>query len=183
MARPRLLCLGVALLIATGGVLVAGPVQQSGASNKLPFCSLESGLKAKNDGLNGASGDTYISIVYVNAGSTACVLQGIPGVEPVAGPNHGRVGPSSKRERASGRGGRVRLAPHGGTANSVYWTFVTAEEPPRCQSKATNGIMMHFAGVRAFFVAIHFPSPLASEVCTTLQSTTTDGVSARYRGP
>jgi Protein of unknown function (DUF4232) len=183
VARPRLLSLGVAFLLATGGILVSGPVLQSGASHKLLFCSLESGLRAKNDGTNGASGSTYFYIVYVNAGSTACVLQGIPGVEPTAGLTHGGVGPSSKREKAGGRGGRVRLAPHGGTANTVYWTFVTAEEPPRCHAKATNGVMIHFAGVRAFFVAIHPPSSLASDVCTTLQSTTTDGVSAGFRGP
>ena len=164
--------------------MVSGPDLYSGASSKLPFCSLESGLKAKNDGVNGAGGNSIFYIMFVNSGSTACVLRGNPGVQPVAGQTHTPVGPSSKQDRSKVRGGAVRLAPHGGVANTVYWTFVTAEEPARCHPRATGGIMIHLAGVRAFFVHLNFPNKLEAEVCTTLRSATTDGIgSGRTGGP
>ncbi len=183
MTRSGPLTIGCAVLIAAGGILVGGPAPDVAAGSRLSYCSLEAGLKVKNDGSNGASGNTYLYIAYINAGSAACILQGVPGVQPVAGPAHASVGPSSKHQRTKGRGGVVRLAPRGGTANTVYWTFVTAEEPPRCHGTATDGIMIHLTGVRAFFVALHFPTQLASDVCTTLQSATTDGVSGRPGGP
>jgi hypothetical protein len=184
VARFRPLGLGMALLLGSGALFVASPCPPSRASNKLSFCSSAAGLRVKNDGVNGASGNSYFWIVYVNAGSAACVLQGTPGVQPVAGLSHTPVGPSSKHEKSDGRGGIVRLRPHGGAANTVYWTFVTAEEPHRCHPKATVGVMIHMSGVRALFVALKYPSKLASEVCTTLRSTTTDGIgSGRTGGP
>src|ERR1700724_1644286 len=86
MARPGPVFLSVALLVGTGGLVLCAQDAHSGASSKLPFCSLESGLKAKNDGVNGAGGNSIFYIVYVNSGSVACVLRGNPGVQPVAGP-------------------------------------------------------------------------------------------------
>lgn len=184
MSRPRAAHLGIGLLLAIGGMFPGVPSQLAAAGQRVPVCSLAAGLKAKVDGQNGASGNTYLYIEFVNTGSAACALRGVPGVQPVTQMAHSSVGPSSRHVTSQGRGGTVRLDARGGKANIVYWTFVVAEEPARCRPRTTNGIMIHFDGVRAFFIVIHFPTGLASEVCTTLRSTTGDGVgTGRSGGP
>jgi len=173
--------LAVASLLATGVLLGASQSASSGAPNKLHICSLATGLKAGLHGSQGGGGTLFYWIIYVNSGSSACVLQGIPGAQPADGLNHVPVGPPSGVEHSTGRGGHVVLAAKGGTANTVYSMSPPFTPPVNCHQKPTSGVMLHFAGVRAFFVGLHLKG-VEADVCTTRRTTMIDGVERGLSG-
>jgi Protein of unknown function (DUF4232) len=156
----------------------------------VPFCALDGGLKVRMLPGGAAAGTAYERIVLVNAGATKCVLQGIPGAQPATGVvPHQPVGPSSARNLPQpGRGGTLILRPRGGRADVIYGVETAVNWPKaKCEAKWSRGVLLHFAGVRAFYVADlsagYGPSKGSWLVCTRRRSTLIYGVKAGQGGP
>lgn len=149
-----------------------------------PHCSLQDGLKATTRSDGAAAGTAYIEFIYVNSDDASCVLTGTPGVQPVHGPSHTAVGPSSSHlDDVAGRGGIVLLRGHGGEASTAFGVE-TAENYPhdKCVPQPVDGVLMHFAGVNVFYLKLP-AGAVGTLVCTRLQSTTTDAVTRGNPGP
>ncbi len=72
---------------------------------------------------NGAAGSVYYTLLFVNRGSTACVLQGWPGVSFVTGPGGTQVGAAAARTPVSVP--TVTLQPGRGAGASLQITEAT----------------------------------------------------------
>lgn len=158
------------------GPSVGSMAGTSGASANAPVtCSLATGLKVRQNESQGAAGNIFLWIEYVNAGKAACELSGIPTARPVQGGRDTPVGPPSQRWRAAGLGGTVRLAPRGGTASDAYWVLVPGNFPKGCSEQSMSGVMLSLDRSRAFYVAFH-PRVPPIEVCSNKHVTFIDGV-------
>jgi len=170
--------LGTLIAAMTTGVVAAGTTS---SLSPVPACTLMHGLKATVHGADGASGTTFLWIAYVNAGPNECTLRGIPGAQPVVGAQHTPVGPPSRHKLTEGRGGIVFLRPDGGTANTVYTLTIQYYEPSACKPVVATAVLLHFKGTPAFAVKIPLRG-VNGAVCTTLRSTTIDGVKPGLTG-
>jgi Protein of unknown function (DUF4232) len=172
--------------LAASSALMVGTLLATSASSAAPtvaattraFCALDTGLKATMRAAGVAAGTAYLRIILVNSGSRTCIVQGVPGVQPVVGLSHEHIGPSSlKLVPQLGRGGRVTLAPTG-TADVVYGVETAVNWPKaKCAPKLSNGVLLHFEGVRDFFVENYSKGGGGRWlVCTRLSSTSIYGV-------
>lgn len=175
------------LWIASGvsemmALLAIGTSTHAHATTSTPHCSVQDGLKATMRSGGAAAGTAYIKFIFVNSDDDACSLTGTPGVQPVRGANHAAVGPSSSHLKVSGRGGVVTLHAHGGVGSTTFGVETAVNYPhAKCVPKPVDGVLVHFAGVRAFYLRL--PSPaVGTLVCTRLQSTTTDAVTKGIPG-
>ena len=129
-------------------------------------CTLGTGLRSTM--LNAGEGGMqyFFTLVYVNSGTTACSLSGVPGVQPVAGSDHAHVG------RPSDRGGRphgfVVLKPKGGAAHTNL--FVWDVRAVECHPGSWNGVIVHLRGVQVFF--LKRPAGLPPAVCANRRGST-----------
>jgi hypothetical protein len=99
-------------------------------------------------------------------------LNGIPTVQPVAGPARVAVGQPAFPEEMEGRGGFVTLRPHGGRASIVFERdSATTYSNSYCSPKVMEGIKINFASPSAFYTRI----PQA-KVCTGVSTVNVSGV-------
>ena len=172
MRRLRIASVAAAVM----ALLAIGTSAHANATTTTPHCSVQDGLKATMRSDGAAAGTAYIKFIYVNTDDDACALTGTPGVQPVRGVHHTAVGPSSAHLHVSGRGGVVVLHARGGVASTAFGVETALNYPhSKCMPKPVDGVLMHFAGVRAFYLRLPARA-VGTLVCTRLQSTTTDAV-------
>jgi hypothetical protein len=149
-------------LVLVGSLLEIGaPVVAAAPRAAPPVCSLASGLKATMR-YSGAGGmQNFYFVIYLNAGHASCSLVGSPGVQPVDGAHHRAVGRALPVARA--RPYRVGLHADGGAVHDVLSVFDPAAIG--CASGPWSGVLVHFTGIRAFFVA-RPKSGQVTRVCT-----------------
>jgi Protein of unknown function (DUF4232) len=162
----------IALRIAVVGVALTGAVTTlsvpiSASVSPPPVCSLNAGLKAAMR-TSGAGGmHFFFFLVFVNSGNRSCSLEGLPGVQPVIGQGHARVGGDS-RHTTPPAPREVVLRAHGGAAHADFSAWdVSALGIRRCKPHPTDGVMVHIKGVQAFY--LHAPMGDIA-VCSVLGS-------------
>jgi hypothetical protein len=166
VTRARRIVRVVASVLVLGGTAVMATSASASVASATKMCSL-SELVASMKAGQGAAGTDYRPIVFTNKGSSPCLLKGTPGVQPVKGPKHAPVGPESRKDHVAGAGGTVRLAPRGGTANVIYG--MGENLPTSCDSRSTDGVVVHLRGVGELFVAL---SSGSAQICTKGPNTT-----------
>lgn len=102
----------------------------------------------------GAAGSTYGPLRLTNIGSTACLVEGYPGVSYVAGPAYRQVGSPASRSYSE-RPVLIALAP-GRSASATLREINPLDFPPAsCQPTATRGLRVYPPDQRAsLFVAV-----------------------------
>jgi hypothetical protein len=133
-----------------------------------PMCTSSSGLVARMKAGQGAAGTDYRPIVFTNTGGTACLIKGTPGVQPVSGSTHTRIGPASRRNVQAGAGRTIRLAAKKGEAYAIYG-MGDQSLPSSCDPHSTDGVIVHLHGVAPMFVAL---SAGWNQICTKGPNTT-----------
>jgi hypothetical protein len=173
---------GVRLYVAlakTVGVCVGGNdkwTSLQSISFPKPSSCTSSSLKISVGQSNGAAGTIYYPIIFANVGPKACVISGIPSVQPtsnvVVGSAHVGVGPVAATSdlSASGVGDPVRLSP-GAKASANFGVTETGNyTPSTCVAASFKGINVSLTGTGNWWTA-H-----AGTTCTLLASTTITGV-------
>ncbi|MCG8917645.1 DUF4232 domain-containing protein [Actinokineospora sp. PR83] len=89
----------------------------------------------------GAAGTVYRTLVFTNAGSRTCTMQGFPGVSYVTGDDGHQVGPAAYRDGT--KGAPVTMAP--GVSSSTVIGFVNVQnfDPAACQPTETRGLRVY----------------------------------------
>jgi hypothetical protein len=183
MAKPIILMkVFLATSLVVGGIAIAGAVATANVSKSaVSACSVKN-LAERTGPTGGAAGTAYTYLIYINHGSKACALSGVPRAQPVVGSNHYRVGPYASINSIAGRGGLATLAARTGTANVLY-AISTAQNYPKanCLPRYATGVVVTFHASSSLRLATYFPMR-KQLVCTKLQSTRISGVAKGTSG-
>ncbi len=140
----------------------------------LSICTDASGLKIAQGRTQIVSGSAYITIIFVNEGTSNCYLNGTPFTQPV-GATYTPVGPPSAAYFDPSRGGYVVLDAGGGSASTSLGIANASKYYPRssCVPKKMIGVTLRFSYPADFFFRIA-AGPIA--VCKKITTTTITGV-------
>ncbi len=138
------------------------------------ICTDESGLKIAQGRTQVVSGIAYVTIIFVNAGTANCYLNGTPFTQPV-GATYTPVGPPAAAYFDPSRGGYVVLDAGGGTASTSLGIANAGKYFPRasCTPKKMIGVTLRFAYPADFFFRVG-AGPIA--VCRKITTTSITGV-------
>ena len=107
-------------------------------------------------GADGAAGSTYSNVVFTNTGSTACNLQGAPGVSVVGKGNGTQLGVPASHE-GSGTPAIVSVPAGGSVSAQLQSTNIGTDGGPlgsQCQATTGDGYRVYPPhSYHAFFVA------------------------------
>lgn len=140
----------------------------------LSICTDASGLKIAQGRTKIVSGIAYVTIIFVNAGSSNCYLNGTPFTQPV-GAGYTPVGPPAAKYFDPGRGDYVVLDAGGGAASTSLGIANASKYYPRasCAPRKVIGVTLRFNYPADFFFRIG-PGPVA--VCKKITTTSITGV-------
>jgi hypothetical protein len=183
MAKPIIL---IKVLLATslvgGGIAIAGSIASANVSKSAASACSVKNLTERTGPTGAAAGTAYTYLIYLNHGTKACTLSGVPRAQPVVGSNHYRVGPYASINSIAGRGGLVTLAARTGAANVLY-AISTAQNYPKanCLPRYATGVVVTFHASSSLRLATYFPMR-KQLVCTKVQSTRISGVARGTSG-
>jgi hypothetical protein len=140
----------------------------------LSLCTDSTGLRISQGRTEIVSGIAYTTIIFVNAGTSNCYLNGTPFTQPV-GARYSPVGPPAAKYFDPSRGGYVILDAGGGTASTSLGIANAAKYYPRssCAPKKMIGVTLRFSFPADFFFRIG-AGPIA--VCKKITTTSITGV-------
>ncbi|MDE3203308.1 MAG: DUF4232 domain-containing protein [Acidobacteriota bacterium] len=115
---------------------------------------------------NGAAGSVYYHLVLTNQSSTACLLQGYPGVSFVTGSQGQQVG--APAERAPGSAAQLVVAP-GGTAYSVLQITEAGNYASSCGITPTDGLRVYPPNQTAALLVPHTDNGCSNATDITLR--------------
>jgi hypothetical protein len=120
------------------------------------------------------AGISYVTIIFVNEGSSNCYLSGTPHTQPV-GATYMPVGPPAAAYFDPSRGGDVILDAGGGAASTSLGIANAGKYYPRssCVPKKMIGVTLRFSYPADFFFRMG-AGPVA--VCKKITTTTITGV-------
>ena len=119
----------------------AGPsATGSGGSGSPAPCRTSDLAVGMGGGSGGAAGSVYTGITFRNTGSSACSLDGHPGVSYVAGSDGHQVGAAAGR---TGTPSRVVLAPGALASASLQIVQYAAYPRTRCKPVAVRGFRVY----------------------------------------
>jgi hypothetical protein len=138
------------------------------------ICTDATGLKIAQGRTQIVSGIPYVTVIFVNSGTSNCYLNGTPFTQPV-GAHYTPVGPPAAAYFDPGRGGYVILDAGGGTASTSLGIANASKYYPRssCVLRKMIGVTLRFNYPADFF----FPmaaGPVA--VCKKITTTSITGV-------
>ena len=138
------------------------------------ICTDASGLKIAQGRTQVVSGIAYVTIIFVNAGTTNCYLNGTPFTQPV-GATYTPVGPPAAAYFDPSRGGYVVLDAGGGTASTSLGIANAGKYFPRasCTPKKMIGVTLRFTYPADFFFRVG-AGPIA--VCRKITTTSITGI-------
>lgn len=138
------------------------------------ICTDATGLKIAQGRTQIVSGSAYVTIIFVNAGTSNCYLNGTPFTQPV-GVSYTPVGPPAAAYFDPSRGGYVVLDAGGGTASTSLGIANAAKYYPRssCSVKKMIGVTLRFNYPADFFFRID-SGPVG--VCKKITTTSITGV-------
>lgn len=110
------------------------------ADSDVPQCATAD-LRASLGQETAAAGTVAFPIVFTNAGSGPCVVEGFPGVSYATGPDSEPVGAPAARD--GGSAGPVRLAPGEQASSLVFAADVHNIPPDRCRPVAVPGLRIY----------------------------------------
>lgn len=126
---------------ASAGSASSAAVNTGNAAGGPPACAT-SALKARVGVAQGAAGSVYQTIVFTNAGNSACSLYGYPGVALAGGSPVTQIGAPATRSTAAGPS-MVTLAA-GATANTLLRITVAQNYPSsKCAPKASTYLQIY----------------------------------------
>lgn len=114
---------------------------------------------------NGTAGSVYYTLVLTNRGSSACVLQGWPGVSFVTGSSGSQVGAAAAR--IPGSAPSVSLAP-GGTASATLQITEANNYGSGCQVTPVSGLRVYPPDQTASLYVAHSDSACGNTSDVTL---------------
>jgi hypothetical protein len=88
-----------------------------------------------------AAGTVYRPLVFTNAGTRSCVIQGFPGVSYVTGDDGHQVGPAAVR--IGTKGGAIELKPGAKAQAPVGFTQVRNYDAAVCKPTAVRGLRVY----------------------------------------
>jgi hypothetical protein len=140
----------------------------------LSICTDASGLKIAQGRTQIVSGISYVTIIFVNAGTSNCYLNGTPFTQPV-GATYSPVGPPAAAYFDPSRGDFVILDAGGGTASTSLGIANASKYYPRssCVLRKMVGVTLRFNYPADFFFRIG-TGPTA--VCKKITTTSITGV-------
>ena len=140
----------------------------------LSICTDASGVRVSQGRTVVMSGIAYMTIIFVNEGTSNCYLNGTPHTQPV-GAAYMPVGPPSAAYFDPSRSGYVVLDAGGGAASSSLGIANAAKYYPRssCAPRKMIGVTLRFSYPADFFFRIG-AGPIS--VCKKITTTTITGV-------
>ena len=140
----------------------------------LSICTDASGLKLAQGRTQIVSGISYVTIIFVNAGTSNCYLNGTPFTQPV-GASYTPVSPPASAYFDPSRGGYVVLDAGGGTASTSLGIANASRYYPRssCVLRKMIGVTLRFSYPSDFFFRLG-AGPVA--VCRKITTTSITGV-------
>jgi uncharacterized protein DUF4232 len=169
-------------VVFVAGVCVASPVAWSAGTRGgiapryegFSICTDATGLKVAQGRTVIVSGITYVTIIFVNEGSSNCYLVGTPHTQPV-GAAYTPVGPPAAAYFDPSRTGYVILDAGGGAASTSLGIANAGKYYPRssCVPKKMIGVTLRFDYPADFFFRIG-DGPTA--VCKKITTTSITGV-------
>ncbi len=115
---------------------------------------------------NGTAGSVYYHLVLTNQSSTACILQGYPGVSFVTGSQGQQVG--APAERAPGAATELVVAP-GGTAHSILQITEAGNYGSSCGITTTDGLRVYPPNQTAALLVSHTDNGCSNATDITLR--------------
>ncbi|WP_246009644.1 DUF4232 domain-containing protein [Actinokineospora cianjurensis] len=103
-------------------------------------CKVSELKLAVKDG-DAAAGTVFRKLVFTNAGTRTCVIQGFPGVSYVTGDDGHQVGPAAYR--VGTKGAPVRLEPGSSATSDVGFVNVRNYDPQVCQPTPVRGLRIY----------------------------------------
>ncbi|GLZ43111.1 DUF4232 domain-containing protein [Actinokineospora sp. NBRC 105648] len=113
------------------------PEDGVGSANDCKAAELKLSIR---DG-DGAAGTVYRKLVFTNAGTRTCVIQGFPGISYVAGEDGHQVGPAAFR--VGTKGAPVTLAPGASASTDVGFVNVQNFDPAVCKPTDVRGLRVY----------------------------------------
>ncbi|MFC0115876.1 DUF4232 domain-containing protein [Kibdelosporangium aridum] len=98
-------------------------------------------LKLSVRGGEGAAGTIYRDLVFTNASSAPCTIQGFPGVSYVTGDNGQQVGEPAVR--VGTKGAAIKLAPGQSAVAPVGFTQIQNYDPAVCKPTEVRGLRVY----------------------------------------
>jgi hypothetical protein len=140
----------------------------------LSICTDASGLRISQGRTDVVSGISYVTIIFVNEGTSNCYLNGSPHTQPV-GAAYSPVGPPSAAYFDPSRTGFVVLDAGGGAASTSLGIADASKYYPRssCAPRKVIGVTLRFSYPADFFFRIG-AGPIA--VCKKITTTSITGV-------
>jgi hypothetical protein len=169
--RPVAAALGSRMHGGASGAPVAPPAQRF---EGLSICTDASGLRIAQGRTDVVSGISYVTIIFVNEGTSNCYLNGSPHTQPV-GAAYTPVGPPSAAYFDPSRTGYVVLDAGGGAASTSLGIANASKYYPRssCTPQKMIGVTLRFSYPADFFFRIG-AGPIA--VCKKITTTSITGV-------
>jgi hypothetical protein len=166
--RARVAVATLALLVTMVGVNAV----PSGAAVAARYCSGANSLGPRVTAYrNAPHGGTLFSIVYINRGSSACKIGGIPGAMPVSGPSRAPVGPPSIRTAQPGRGRTIVIQPHTSMETDFVVGLTPAQRFIACPQKMITAVIVRPMGVPQ--MVVQFPGKAGPRLMTCVGSRNT----------
>ncbi len=140
----------------------------------LSICTDAAGLKIAQGRTQVVSGISYVTIIFVNSGTSNCYLNGTPFTQPV-GASYTPVSPPASAYFDPSRGGYVVLDAGGGTASTSLGIANAAKYYPRssCTMRKMIGVTLRFSFPADFFFRLA-AGPV--NVCKKITTTSITGV-------
>jgi hypothetical protein len=169
----------IVCVLVWGLVAVVSPAASSAAPKApryegLSICTDATGLRVSQGRTEIVSGISYMTIIFVNEGTSNCYLNGTPHTQPV-GATYTPVGPPAAAYFDPGRTGYVVLDAGGGAASTSLGIANASKYYPRssCAPKKMIGVTLRFSYPADFFFRIG-AGPVA--VCRKITTTSITGV-------
>jgi hypothetical protein len=140
----------------------------------LSICTDATGLRIAQGRTDVVSGISYVTIIFVNEGTSNCYLNGTPHTQPV-GAGYMPLGPPSSAYFDPSRTGYVVLDAGGGAASTSLGIANASKYYPRssCTPRKMIGVTLRFSYPADFFFRIG-AGPVA--VCKKITTTSITGV-------
>ena len=171
--RNRIAIVAIAVTVALTGLAYVSNMAGATSPRVTSSPCAPASLVAKRGPSDGTAGTIYYHLRLTNSSATNCSIHGALSAQPVIGPAHTPVGPSSRKIALAGRGGVVTLASHYGVANALYGVVEAGNySATQCGAKNADGVVMTLGGHKYYFA---LPT---QQVCVKLASTTIAGFAA-----
>ncbi len=156
-----------ALIVGTGGLLLATPGCATTVQTRAVHACVSNNVTVHLGPWQGAAGTSYRPVIFTVKSGT-CTFTGVPAVQPLGGPHHHAVGPAAANQSMGMMPALHTVSAGHSVSASIGFTDTLNYPTARCHPAAVNAIAVTLPSLGSTQYLV-----LSSSVCTALSSVST----------